>query len=225
MDKRLRAAAGLVLKCGTAADIGTDHGYLPVYLIKNGIAKRVIASDVNPLPLLKAEQNVKKNGAQSFIDLRLSFGFDNYKNGEIDCAFICGMGGENIANILKCAKIDLDFPMVLQPMSKPEFLLKFLATNGFALIKHTVVKDRGRYYNIMLVQKQKGAPKDLTDDPLFTVTGKLDLFDPCVKEYLKLKLRSLEKAAAQLNRAQKGADTKDIIKTAKLLKNLLEKTR
>lgn len=222
MDKRLLSAADLIQNCGTAADIGTDHGYLPIYLIKKAKAKRVIASDVNPLPLLKAEQNVKQNGAESFIDLRLSFGFDNYQNGEIDCAFICGMGGENIANILKTAKIDLDFPLVLQPMSRPEYLLKFLASNGFALLKHIVVLDNRRYYNIMLVQKRDGAPDNISCDPLYPIVGKLDLTDNTVKEYLRLKLRALEKSAAQLKNAGPGADSKGIVKNAALLKNLLQ---
>ena len=223
MDKRLLSAADLIQNCGTAADIGTDHGYLPIYLIKKAKAKRVIASDVNPLPLLKAEQNVKQNGAESFIDLRLSFGFDNYQNGEIDCAFICGMGGENIANILKTAKIDLDFPLVLQPMSRPEYLLKFLASNGFALLKHIVVSENRRYYNLMLVQKRDGAPDNISCDPLYPIVGKLDLADNTVKEYLRLKLLSLEKSAAQLKNADPGADSKGILKTAALLKNLLQK--
>lgn len=222
MDKRLLSAADLIQNCGTAADIGTDHGYLPIYLIKKAKAKRVIASDVNPLPLLKAEQNVKQNGAESFIDLRLSFGFDNYKNGEIDCAFICGMGGENIANILKTAKIDLDFPLVLQPMSRPEYLLKFLASNGFELLKHIVVLDNRRYYNLMLVQKRDGAPDNISCDPLYPIVGKLDLTDNTVKEYLRLKLLSLEKSAAQLKNADPGADSKGILKNAALLKNLLQ---
>ncbi len=222
MDKRLLSAADLIQNCGTAADIGTDHGYLPIYLIKKAKAKRVIASDVNPLPLLKAEQNVKQNGAESFIDLRLSFGFDNYKNGEIDCAFICGMGGENIANILKTAKIDLDFPLVLQPMSRPEYLLKFLASNGFELLKHIVVLDNRRYYNLMLVQKRDGAPDNISCDPLYPIVGKLDLTDNTVKEYLRLKLRALEKSAAQLKNADPGADSKGILKNAALLKNLLQ---
>lgn len=222
MDKRLLSAAELIQNCGTAADIGTDHGYLPIYLIKKAKAKRVIASDVNPLPLLKAEQNVKQNGAESFIDLRLSFGFDNYQNGELDCAFICGMGGENIANILKTAKIDLDFSLVLQPMSRPEYLLKFLASNGFALLKHIVVLDNRRYYNIMLVQKRDGAPDNISCDPLYPIVGKLDLTDNTVKEYLRLKLRALEKSAAQLKNADPGADSKGILKNAALLKNLLQ---
>lgn len=222
MDKRLLAAAGLIQNCGTAADIGTDHGYLPIYLIKKAKAKKVIASDVNRLPLLKAEQNVKQNGAESFIDLRLSFGFDNFENGEIDCAFICGMGGENIANILKTAKIDLDFPLVLQPMSRPEYLLKYLAQNGFALLKHTVVLDNRRYYNLMMVQKQEGKIDSFAGNPLYPIIGKLDLSDNTVKEYLRRKLAALEKSAAQLKNAPSGADTKEIIKTAKELKNLLE---
>lgn len=222
MDKRLLSAADLIQNCGTAADIGTDHGYLPIYLIKKAKAKRVIASDVNPLPLLKAEQNVKQNGAESFIDLRLSFGFDNYQNGEIDCAFICGMGGENIANILKTAKIDLDFPLVLQPMSRPEYLLKYLAQNSFELLKHTVVLDNRRYYNLMLVQKQEGKIDSFANNPLYPIIGKLDLSDNTVKEYLRRKLAALEKSAAQLKNAGPDADSKGILKNAALLKNLLQ---
>ncbi|MBQ0110301.1 MAG: SAM-dependent methyltransferase [Oscillospiraceae bacterium] len=230
MDKRLIAAAELITPCSTVADIGTDHAYLPLYLIKNGIAQRVIASDVNKLPLSKAEHNVKENGAESSIDLRLSFGFDNYTAGELDCAFICGMGGENIASILEKAKIPLDFPMVLQPMSRPEYLLKYLADNRYELIKHTIVLDMGRYYNLLLVQKimnEKSCGEDAQSGenwyqkPLFTIIGKLDLDDATVREYLERKLAALEKSAAQLKNAPENADKNGIVRTAKALRKTL----
>ena len=100
LSNRLKAAASLVRGGGILADIGTDHGYVPVYLVKNGIVKSAIAADINKMPLENAAKAVRESGLCDKIQLRLSDGLKNLKEGEADEFFIAGMGGTLISEIL-----------------------------------------------------------------------------------------------------------------------------
>ena len=106
LSKRLSCVADWIKDTGhrCVADIGTDHGYLPVYLAKNNIADRVIAMDVRIQPLNKAESNVRLYGVQEKVELRLSDGLDELKPLEADTITICGMGGRLIQSILTRGK-------------------------------------------------------------------------------------------------------------------------
>lgn len=118
-DNRLLTCAKLV-KGNKAVDVGTDHGYLAVYLISEGICDTVIACDVNEKPLNAARKTVKKSGYEEKIEVVLSDGLDNVKSDGVTDIIMAGMGGELIVKLLeKCPWIKdkgNSINLVLQPM-------------------------------------------------------------------------------------------------------------
>ena len=101
LSKRLACVAGIINPGGVLADIGTDHGYLPVHVAKNNIASKVIAMDVRKKPLEKAAENIKLYGVSQKVELRLSDGLYKLAENEADTITICGMGGKLIQSILE----------------------------------------------------------------------------------------------------------------------------
>ena len=100
LSKRLYAVASLVTEGASVADIGTDHGYVPIYLMKNKIASKVIALDINKGPLERARMHVIGHGLKGQIETRLSDGLKNVKPGEVDTMIAAGMGGGLVIKIL-----------------------------------------------------------------------------------------------------------------------------
>ena len=148
LGNRLRAAASLVRGGGVLADIGTDHAYLPVFLVQNGIASRVIASDIGEGPLNNAKKTVEAWGLSDSIELRLSDGLSNYTPNEVDEIVICGMGGNLIEEILTAAPWvgSPGMHLVVQPMTHAEDARRYLCENGFQIQKELAVEDAGRIY-------------------------------------------------------------------------------
>ncbi len=151
LSKRLETAAKMVRYDCSLADIGCDHGYVPVYLIQQGIIKNAIASDINEKPLSSCRALVKENGLEDKIKCVLSNGLENINLDEIDDILIAGMGGELIADILSNCDMNKlkEKHLILNPMTHPEIARKFLYENGFAIVNDTVVKDGRHYYCIM----------------------------------------------------------------------------
>ena len=151
LDDRLFCAAEYVRRGSIAADIGTDHAYLPVYLIENGICDKVIACDINRKPLDSAERTVRRYGLEDKIELRQSDGLGSIQKNECTDIIIAGMGAELIADILcKCDWVkDKKINLVLNPMTKPELLRSFLAENGFDLLSETAAESNNKHYTVM----------------------------------------------------------------------------
>ena len=98
LSPRLLAVARLVPKCSVVADIGTDHAYVPIYLVENGIADFVIASDVVEGPAMRAIENIKRHNLSDKIDVRIGNGLEKVK--QADVIIIAGMGGKLICDII-----------------------------------------------------------------------------------------------------------------------------
>ena len=145
---RLRAAASFVRGCGVLADIGTDHAYLPVFLIQSGLASHVIASDIGEGPLGNAKKTVEAYGLTDAVELRLSNGLQQYMPNEVNEILICGMGGNLIEEILTAAPWvkSPNMHLVLQPMTHAEDVRRYLCENGFEIEKELAVADGGRVY-------------------------------------------------------------------------------
>lgn len=145
---RLLTAASFVRGGGRIVDIGTDHAYLPVYLIQQGIVQSAIASDVGEGPLRNAEKTLRQYGLQAQISLRLSDGLKNILPDEADEILICGMGGNLIEEILLAAPWVRrpGMHLVLQPMTHSQDVRRYLCNNGFAVSKELCSKDSGRVY-------------------------------------------------------------------------------
>lgn len=155
LSKRLYAVASFVRKGSLTADIGTDHGYIPIYLAEKGICDRIIAMDIRKGPLMRARENIRERGLGEKIEVRLSDGFAALKPKEADTAIIAGMGGELIIHILENGRHlwkSLN-EMVLSPQSEPGKVREYLDRQGFFIDREEMVLDEGKFYPIMLVKK------------------------------------------------------------------------
>lgn len=148
LSPRLNAAAALVRGGGILADIGTDHAYLPVYLIQTGKISGAIAADIGKMPLQNAAETVEHFSLQQKISLRLSDGLNSFAPGEADEFVFAGMGGtlitEKLAEIPWVKNPALHF--VFQPQSRAEELREFLYQNGFEINRELAVHEGRRYY-------------------------------------------------------------------------------
>ena len=154
LSKRLNWILEKVDKCETIIDVGTDHGYIPIKLIKDNIASRVIASDINKEPLEKARINASLDGVIEKVDLRLGGGLKTLKSKEVQGIIIAGMGGNLIRDILEADldKVkDVDY-LVLQPAQNPEVLREYLYTHEYEIIDEDICLDEGKYYELFKVK-------------------------------------------------------------------------
>ena len=148
LTPRLAATASLVAGGGSIVDIGTDHAYLPAYLILNNKVPFAIAADVRKSPLENARDTVVKYNLHEKIDLRLSDGLAKIKEDEVSEIIFAGMGGTLIAEKLKeCPWVKNEkYHFVFQPQSKAEDLREFLFSNGFEINKELAVNEGKRCY-------------------------------------------------------------------------------
>lgn len=168
MDLRLTSALemlafGLDGSVKAAADIGCDHGKLSLALLETGTVQQVISSDISPASLGKARALAARRGLSERLICRISDGFSAYSESEVQCAVICGMGGELIASILeKGSKIAHGLEcIVMQPMRGEAELREYLYTHSYRITDERVVLAGGRYYQ--LIAASSGAPLPLPD--------------------------------------------------------------
>jgi len=152
IDKRLESCAKMVSGTGTVCDIGTDHAYLPVYLIENKICKNSVASDINDGPLEYARQTLEKYDCTESIKVLKSDGLKNVDLTGVSDVVIAGMGGETIAEILKAETRNISgINFIFQPMTKAGYLRKWLYNNGFEIIREQAVICERYTYTVMNV--------------------------------------------------------------------------
>ena len=151
LDARLAQVAAFVRKGSRLADIGTDHAFLPVELVRQGVCTYAIASDVKKGPVAAATRTVEEAGVIDTINIRLGSGLETVKPDEVDDIVIAGMGGETIAMILNDAPWVKDerYRLVLQPMTRAEKLRRYLWENGFEILNEAVVQDSRHWYVVI----------------------------------------------------------------------------
>ena len=187
---RLSLCADFVREGSRLADIGTDHGYLPIALCQSGKIPSAIACDINPLPLRSAEENIAKFGLSKMIKTRLSDGLKELAPNEVDDIVIAGMGGELIRDILSSAPWVKDEAkhLVLQPMTHHDDLIRWLYENGFDIERQAAVRDDGKAYTVLSTR----FTGDKTDCDLYTaIVGKLDPRDENSRGFLSRSLQNL----------------------------------
>ena len=186
LSPRLAATASLVVGGGNIVDVGTDHAYLPAYLILSNKIPSAIAADVRKSPLLNANDTAIKYKLEKKIDLRLSDGLKEIKPEEVKEIVFAGMGGTLIAEKLReCpwAKSE-NHHFIFQPQSRANDLREYLYSNGFTINKEIAVSERDRYY-IALDAYYTGEVKEYTLSDCFL--GKLPETAEA-KAYLKKQL-------------------------------------
>lgn len=204
MTPRLLMTASLVPECGSIADIGTDHAYLPIFLIKKGICKRAIAADIKEGPLNAARLNVTESGMKERIKLILSDGLENIEREDADCIIIAGMGGELIASILKGRKSGME-RFVLQPQRSFEVLRRYLAENGFEIKREAISREDRRMYGAFYAE-YTGKRHEIDEKEAFCGKAELIGKDPLFSEYMDYRRRIVISALDALN---KGGGSED----------------
>ena len=197
LDERLACVASLVRPGHRLADIGTDHAYLPVYLVESGVCPSAIASDIGVGPLETARQTVCAAGLQERIDLRLGNGLSTLAPGEAEDIVIAGMGGETIVEILEVAEFvrDARVRLVLQPMSHAEDLRRWLLTHGFEIVCERLVMD-GRHMYPVLAAAYTAAPPPADELPYYA-----GFFEPTEgRPYRRMMAAHLRRRAAGVTR-------------------------
>ncbi|MDO4289524.1 MAG: class I SAM-dependent methyltransferase [Eubacterium sp.] len=155
LTPRLEAIAQLVLPGEVLADIGTDHGYLPVALAASGKIPRAIAADVNAKPLEKAKNCIAEAGLSDKIETRLGSGLSVLAPREAATIVVAGMGGCLIKDLLaaEAAVARLAKRLILQPMNNGAVLRRFLEENGYAIIDEVIAKEEPRVYEIIVASQ------------------------------------------------------------------------
>ena len=150
LSNRLMAVAGFIKEGAAVVDVGSDHGYLPVYLAQNGIARRIIASDMSSGSLGAARRSAEKYGVADEIQFVVAPGLDGVRDSDVDTIVIAGVGGETIVSILEGAPwAKKGKSLILQPQTKIEVLRKWLQDSGYSVRGEAQTQDRGRDYTVL----------------------------------------------------------------------------
>lgn len=190
LPPRLQSIASQVPQGSRLADVGTDHGYLPVWLLLDGRIGRAIAADLRAGPLDRARQTAQQYGQTEKISFRLCDGLTDIGADEVDVVAIAGMGGETIATILEAAPwTRQDKLLLLQPMTGAPRLRQWLQTHGYAIEKETISSEGNKLYSIWAVRG--GSMPALSPAELW---AGVDNDDPLRPAYLDMLVGKAEKA-------------------------------
>lgn len=190
LSDRLMKIAGFVKKDTSVLDIGTDHGYIPIYLVEEGISKKVIASDISFKTLNKTVERIKSKSLDRSISCRLGNGLEVIQAFEVDGVIIAGMGGILIQKILennKAVTDSIDY-FIFQPMVASKELRKYLIQNNFKIIDEKLSKENNKFYEIMYVEK---GIDGLKEEIYYEISERLiEKKDPLLKEFIEDKINS-----------------------------------
>lgn len=206
LTPRLRAVADLVPTGAALADIGTDHAYLPVWLLLEGKISRAIAADLREGPLNRAMLTAKEYECRDNIAFRLCNGLSGLKPEDADTIVIAGMGGETIAAILQAAPWtqSSDYTLILQPMSAQNDLRRWLWQQGYDIKKEELIREGDKLYNILLVSFGGAEPMSLGEEWGGRQSKKLD--QSLRGEYLNRLLDKTDRAIAGISRGKSEKD-------------------
>lgn len=204
LSKRLTALANMVTDGNRLADIGTDHGYIPIYLCQTGKIPSALAMDIGKGPLQQAQTHIAEHGLSEQIKTRLSDGMAALQFGEADTILIAGMGGGLVMKILSegAEKLTGKEELILQPQSEIALVREFLRVRNFQILNEDMILEDGKYYPMMKVSQQKAAeqtkilPQEVADafGPIL-----LQKRHPVLKEWLERELRTTNSVIEQLS--------------------------
>lgn len=202
LSKRLEMVASFVPEGSRIADVGTDHGFVPIFLAQKNRIRHGVAIDVRQGPLRRAQDHIKSYGLEEILETRLSDGVKELKSGESDTVIMAGIGGQLTLHILEDGKSlwDTISHWILSPQSDVEKVRRYLADHGFAIENEEMVKEDGKYYIVMDV-----------------VRGRMDLLQPWESFYGPVLIRNSHPVLKEFLEQEKTS-------LMQIIKNLSEET-
>lgn len=206
LTPRLLTAASMARQGVTAADIGTDHAYIPAYLVANGLCAHAVACDINPGPLGNARATLKKYGMEQSIELRLGNGLEPVKPNEAQDIYICGMGGDIISEIILAAPWvkNNNVHLILQPMTRAEHLRAFLFANGYSILRERAVTEGRHCYTV--INAAYTGEKSEPDEVTIHIGRLTENLDEDAKRYILKQSQRLKKKALGMMKARNASD-------------------
>lgn len=188
--------------------MGCDHGYLGIHLLKTGVVKHVIATDLREKPLEKARENARLYGTADHMDFFVADGLSAVSPGQVDAIIIAGMGGDNIAAILEAAPWvrDPQYTLILQPQTSGNDLRRYLGKAGFSIQAERLVRDGGFLYFAMVVRFGGGKP--LSPGQQYLSLPLLTSGDPLLPDYFDRVLTALARTVSGI---RAGGDEEKLI--------------
>ena len=215
LSKRLSFIVKHMDKSKSMIDVGSDHGYIPIYVVKNNICEKAIASDINKGPVEKAKMNAALDGVSNKVDVRLGGGLSTVKKDEVEAVVIAGMGGNLIRDILEADKdkVEKYKYLILQPAQNPEILREYLYNNGYFILED-LCKDEGIFYELFKVKAGKEQVQKLHEDFYEFSPRLIKEKNPLMKEYLELKEEKYKKILSFIKE-----DTESALKRKESIQN------
>lgn len=205
LSARLAAVADWVPPGAAVADVGTDHAYLPVWLLLHDRVRSAIAADLRSGPLDSAKRTAAQYGVTERLSFRLCDGLTGIRAEEADTVAIAGMGGETIAAILKAAPWTKERTrLLLQPMTSLPDLRKWLQASGYQIIRERVVRDEGKLYTVLEVSGGSMPPLTLGEQYIGRTESWVE--EPLRLDYIDVWLEKLRKELSGVERSSKAED-------------------
>ena len=222
LSNRLLAVASFVTNGNVLADVGTDHGYIPIYLLQEKRIPRAIAMDINAGPLQRAKEHIDVYGLKDYIETRLSDGVAALTPGEVDTVLVAGMGGGLVMHILEEGKeVCMQAKeLVLQPQSELERVRAYLWSNGYVILQENMVLEDEKFYPMMRVAYQNVIDMESAENLLFCRYGKhlLEQKHAVLKEYLEREeklytgiLKNLSQTAVSEKTRERMAEVEEVL--------------
>lgn len=198
LSKRLTAVANMVTPGNRVVDVGTDHGYVPIYLVETKRVPNALAMDINLGPLERANKHIIQHGLESYIKTRRSDGVNALKKNEGETLIIAGMGGGLVIKILTQGKEVLSTfkEFILQPQSEISQVRQYLQEHNFQVVEEKFLEEDGKYYT--LIKAKKGVMEPFS--PIYLKYGKqlMEEKSQVLKEFLIREQSQYEKVRKNL---------------------------
>lgn len=197
LDPRLHSAIDYVRRGAVVADVGTDHAYLPIFLLREGVASRAVACDIGEGPIERARQHIAAAGLSDRIATMQTDGLHGVESFHPDHILIFGMGGELIVKILSEAPW-IRVPsvrLILQPMSRAEVLRRYLWENGFSVLGETLSREDDRIYQTVCAEWH-GERTPFTPIDCLIGKGEHHASSPLYRFFLEQKINTAKKILA-----------------------------
>ncbi len=184
------------------ADVGTDHAYIPIFLIKSGKIRSAVAADINLGPTRRAEENIKGHGLSGKIQTILSDGLDNVADDAYDTVIIAGMGGMLISEIIERSRRKRDALFILQPMTAIPRLRFYLYSQGFEIVDEQLCREGNKIYTVIVAKHGKDLNFDAVD--LYIGRKLIEKNDPLLPDLIE---RQAGKISTKIRGLSQGKHT------------------